>query len=466
MKNNLYKLINSPLTCLMVFLLLSPMLVNAEGVVKNQTIQAKCSINGFVEAKLDQMIVDFKIQDNFSTLAKLGNYSGYVVGEIKVVIAVYKDNLSETPIYWTILPDTYQLYPGEIIDVPVNLDTSLLKFGDYVMRVFATQGDEVSALGTILRDVKKIPSVSIVKNIVSKNDIEIKIQVGENLTDSKKNIDLITLNQNDLPIIESSMLGVITQGSIPLGTAVWSSKTDVVNLIPGGRQVTKLKDNLLPAGMYTIYGGLITDGVLQPLVSQSLKIEGGETSQSWPYISKIGLSSYPLNAQSEVIACVDYVGKDVGHDKFLDPVAVEFSLTDANGQVVKEKFFSTDSVKDNYFSFKPKVNAKNFGLVVDFFQNKFITEVTDEIGATKTEFLSADLPKVNTIKLTFSCVDDLCVKNLVNNTNPILPQSQHPLFWFFATITIAACLVMFLLSRRPDPQPHVEIDELSKHELQ
>lgn len=465
MKNNLNKLIHLSLVCLMVLLPLLPVSVNAEDSLKNDIVTTKCPIEGFVGVEFEKDVSGLKIQDTFSQSIRLGNYSEYTVGEIKVAVAVYKNNLQEVPLYWTILPDTYQLYPGEMIDIPVNLDTSLLKFGDYELRMFAAQGDEVSTLGTILNDVKQVASVSITKNTVPENNIEISIQVEESITDSKTTVDLITLNQSNLPLIESSMLGVISQGQIPLGTAVWSRKIDVVNLIPGGRQVTKLKDNLLSAGLYTIYGGLITDGVLQPLVSQSIKIGEGETSQSWPYISKIGLSSYPLNAQSEVVACINYVGKDISYDKFLDPVAVEFSLTNATGQVVKEKFFSINSEKDNYFSFKPKVSANNFDLVVDFFQNKFITEVIEEVDSTKAEFLSADLPKVDTIKQTFACADDLCVKNLVNNSNPVLPQSQHPL-WFFAAITVAACLTMFLLLRRLDPQPHDEIDELSKHELQ
>ncbi len=427
--------------------------------VPNPIDAAQCPINGFVEIGLNASLLD--VEDNFSQSVKLGNYSNFTLSEIKIAVAVFESDEEVVPKYWTVLKDSYQLSPNQEFDVPINLDLTALSAGEFNLKIFAIQGDETAALGTILLQGQKDNFIKINKISEAKSNIEVAI-----VTDTEKQsagaiyANITTTNKNKVPLFESKLLAVVTQGNIPLGTAVWSSQIDGVKLIPNGHRLTKIQNDLAVSGLYTIYAGLISEGILQPVEKKTIQI--GEVSEdlSWSYLSKIGLSEYPLKNNSEVVVCVGNIGKDENYDRFVEPLALNLTLKEQSGKTATEKLLSTNTGNNNYFSYKVNNIFQNFELSLDLFHQRFPTNVAKE-----GEFAVEDnLSKLETIRQTFKCDNtEICSLNSVSESSDI-PQEQKS-FWFYAGIIIAAALLLYLMLRRLEPYHEDEGHKLSKYEL-
>lgn len=426
--------------------------------------QSYCPIDGFADVSFADVGVSDggKIEDTFSGLAKLGNSTQYTINDIKVAIAIYESSDTSKPKYWSILPGNHQLSSGQTSDIIFNLDATILSAGKYEAKVFVAQGNETVVLGTILHESSKKTGLSFTKSAEAKSNIDITLEVDEKMiNEGSIYVDIVTTNKNKTPLFESKMLGVITQGDVPLGTAVWSDKLDVVKLIPNDYRKTKIKNDQVIPGSYTIYAGLMSEGILQSIESKSIKFGGnGDEDLTWPYLSKIGLSDYPLNSNSEIIACVDYIGTNEGSDRLLEPLAINASIVDKSGKTVEEKIASLST--SNYFTFKPKDSFQDFDLNVDFFQQKFPSEFVGE-GEFKAE---DNLAKVSTLKQTFSCPSsEIC--NLNNNESlvgvPTVPVKNN--FWFYGGVVIAALLLMYLMLRRLGPDVDDDAKKLSQYEL-
>lgn len=420
---------------------------------------SQCPIEGFVDIEVN--VNNLNVEDNFSQSVKLTNYSNFTLSEIKIAVAIFESDEEVVPKYWTVLKDNYQLSPNQEFDVPINLDLTALPAGEFNLKIFAIQGDETAALGTILLQGQNDNVIKIDKVSEAKSEIEVSINIEEEKRlDGKIYADINTVNKNNVPLFESKMLAVVTQGNIPLGTAVWLNQIDTVKLIPNGHRLKKIQDDLAISGLYTIYAGLISEGILQPLGKETVQV--GEVSEdlSWSYISKIGLSDYPLKNNSEVVACVSNLGKDENYNRFIEPIALVFSLREENGKTSNQKILNTDTNNVNYFSYKVSDIFQNFELSIDLLHQRFPTNLNRE-----GEFgIDSNLSKISTIKHNFRCSNtEICSLTSISDGNEI-KNEQKP-FWFYAGIVIAAALLLYLMLRRLEPYDDHNDHRLSKYEL-
>lgn len=439
------------------------------------TTSNTCPIEGSVWASFNNAEDKTYVEDIFYSEIVLTNDTTYTLGGERLVVAVYKSSLSTVPSYWTVLSDEYMLLPKTSLSIVNDLDLSVLPAGEYKVKVFSIQGDETALLGAVLRDTAEVDGVTLIKSTPKKSDVSILVTVNDQVYEGKPIIfkertplavQIKTKNNNNLPLVGSSMLGVVTQGNVPLGTAVRIGKLDVVKLIPGGTRVTSLTDNFVEGGKYTVYAGLVSPNAFSPLVEVPVIVSESEYEGSWSYVSRIGLSNYPLQLDSDVVACISNIGSNKGRDLFSEPLGLKLTLSTEAGEIFAKKLNSLEADTDNYFIFNPQTQVSDFSLTVDLFQKRFSPEavVSDELPSN--EILTDELFLVDTIIQSFVCVEgDTCRQITAGSSNENKQAPQRP-FWFYAGIVIAAALLLYIMLRRLPPEKGPSTKSRSSNELQ
>lgn len=475
-------LLNVLLVSMLGALFLAPLEVSARLISpvteESDSLETKtCPIEGSVWASFKNNEGNLYVEDVFYNEIELTNNSAYTFGGVRLGVGVYKSSLDTVPAYWTILPEEYLLLPNLPLSIAAEIDLSILPAGEYTIKVFSMQGDETALLGAILRDVEQTEGVTIVKSTPKKSDVSVSVTVNNQLYNGQAitlegrepiSVQIKTKNGNSLPLLGSSMLGVITQGEVPLGTAVRVDKLDGVKLIPGGTRATDLNDRFVEGGKYSVYAGLVNPNILSPLVKVKVVASESEYEGSWSYISKVGLSSYPLQVDSEVVACVNNIGANEDREQFTEPLGVEVILTAKTGESFTKKMNSIEAGTGNYFYFNPQIQVSDFDLTLNFLQKRFSAEVVEGNDYSK-ETVTDELSIVDTTTLSFVCIEgESCVETIVasasvNSTNDGLPQKP---FLFYAAITIAAALLLFIMLRRLPPEDVITRKGVSSNELQ
>lgn len=444
-----------------------------------------CPITGSLSARFEGNSAEVRtVEDRLSERVVLRNISAYTLGGIRLGVGVYEAAVGATPDYWTVLPDVLTIGADDELKHQLNLDLSALPAGQYQVRVFAIQGDETAVLGAALLDDGQASSIEVVKSTPQASFVTVSLEVGGQVSQgqtlvmpdrSHLTVKAVTANKNDKPLLNNSRMDtVITQGKVPLGTAVRQSKLDSVKLVPGTARITELVDRNVEWGEYTVYAALISDNIMQPLVFAPVRIGDGKVGGKdfWPYVSKVGLSDYPLKADSEVVACIDYVGKDKTPLRFLEFMGVDFTFSDnkGEGEDATSRLVSTEVDTNNYFVYAPGKEAEDFTVKVDLLSEIIRPQLTEE--QTSSGVRPNTLEAVNLTAQTFSCSsfgERGCVFREPTNTSidTSLPNegNPHP-FWFYAGIIIAAALLLYIMLRRLPPESQDTGKKYNSEELQ
>jgi len=444
-----------------------------------------CPITGSLSARFEGNSAEVRtVEDRLSERVVLRNISAYTLGGIRLGVGVYEASVGAMPDYWTVLPDVFTIGADDELKHQLDLDLSALPAGQYQVRVFAIQGDETAVLGAALLDNGQAKALTVVKSTPQASLVTVSVEVSGQVSQgqtlimpdrSHLNVKIVTANKNDKPLLNNSRMdAVVTRGRVPLGAAVRKSTLDSVKLVPKTSRVTEMVDRNVEWGEYTVYAALISDNILQPLVSVPVRI--GENNVGgkdfWPYVSKVGLSDYPLKADSEVVACIDYVGNDKTPLRFLEFMGVDFTFRDTKGgeDVAANRLISTEVDTNNYFVYTPRKEAEDFTVEVDLLSEIIRPQLTEE--QTGTGVRPNTLEAVNTTSQTFSCSsfgERGCVFREPTNTSidTSLPNegNLHP-FWFYAGIIIAAALLLYIMLRRLPPESQDTGKKYNSEELQ
>jgi hypothetical protein len=408
----------------------------------------------------DTYLVDEVLNNEITLL----NKTPYVFGGVKIAVAVFDSSSESLPTYWSVLPNEYTLIPNTPLFINPELDLSMISTGEYTVKVFSIQGDEIALLGAIIRDSKYTTGIKINKTSPRKTYTSVSVTVndqiykGQTIPFTKRgepiDVEITTKNENDFPLLGNSMLGVITQGTVPLGTAVQVDKVDLMKLIPDGTRTTKLVDKFTHGGEYTVYAGIISPDTLSPLIAITVGSLDSKHKTNWSYVSKIGLSNYPLKPDSDVVVCLDKVFND-GKNNYLFPETLEINLilNSANGVNFNKKINTNDISSNDFFIFHPQTETSNFILTTNLLQQRFYTEYSKTTEQTNDDLNSKsdNLILVDTIRHTFECTNEkLCDNELsdYSTMNNFINGLQQKPIWFYASITLVGILLLYIILRR------------------
>ena len=226
---------------------LSPVVAQAQG--EGVSLPLVCPIESAPNARFVGLGDIVRVEDQLSTFVSLRNDSSYTFSGVRVGVGVY--DRAGTLSYWAVLDGEHQLLPETSTDLPVELALQALPAGDYQLRVVALQGDETAVLGALVHETeRRTDSVLMRKTTIRNSDVAIAVEVdgrtfsGARLTAPSAqpfSVKLVTKNNDAVPLLESNLLAVVTEGVVPLGTAVRADKLDSVKLIPSGTRTTLLQ---------------------------------------------------------------------------------------------------------------------------------------------------------------------------------------------------------------------------------
>ncbi len=429
-----------------------------------------CPIQGFVSVYFEGTDGSLQVGDIFSQSVVITNDTNYTFGDVRIAVAVYETSLDTKPSHWSLLSDIYQINSGMSIKLPIEIDMSVLPAGEHLIKIFAVQGDAVTVLGHVMNGGIETTFTNFYKNTVSKNTVDIDISLDENrLSKGVIYADIITTNKADYVLRDHSVLSVIALGDVPLGAAIWVSKVDKMLLVPTDKRKVVLQSVQTMSGFYTIYATLVGEGVLNPIVSTPVQVGEKQPEGSWPYLSKIGLTSYPLLAKGKVVTCVNYVGKNKDTNKFLEPLVLEMTLTEDLGLVMRHRKISTNVGTDNYFSFTSPDSLDDFDLSIGLFHQRFPSQIVSNSESERENVIINSLSLVQTITQSFSCGDyEFCYMEENVLVEDVKSYNEPYSFWFYFGITLSSLLLMYLMLVRlgSSKGSGEESDELSKYELQ
>ena len=450
-------------------------LVTNEGAVVESEGAGVCPIVSGPRATFVNNGSTVNVENAFSGEVRLSNDTTYTFGGVKVAVAVFGPSSSEVPSYWSVLPGEYLLLPKAPLTIYPELDLSILPAGQYKVKAFAMQGDETALLGAVLRDANKTEGVTMVKSSAAKKEVSVTVAVnGKSYTKTpialadKNSVGVVIVTKNDsaLPVVSNKMLAVVTGGSVPLGSAVQADKQDSVQLIPGGSRTTKLTSGYLEGGMYTVYAALVSSDALSPVVAVPIDASESSHEGSWSYISKIGLTEYPLRANSEIVTCVNNIGLNEGREVLSEPWGVKLVLKDQAGVAFNAEQNSVEAKSGNYFIFRSGKSLADFTLTADLLRQRFSPEVavseTTGIDPEGIEFYTVD-----TTSQTFTCVEgDMCTREVVvTETNTAPQDTPYKPYWFYLGVMAAAALLLYIMLRRLPPEERDVTKDFSEEEL-
>lgn len=412
------------------------------------------------------------------TSATVANQTEYNIGGVRVGIALF-DQGAAVPRYWTILPKEFQLFPHSSLDVLLELDAQHVGFGRYDMKVVAVQGSAGAVLGALIHEHSPKTSVSVRKqsNSTAGAAITVAVEEGERaggrqvLEKKPFTVKATVSNNSALPLLDSQTVVVVSEGFVPLGSAIRAEKQAALTLVPGSQQATILKNVSGGAGEHVVYAGVLTAGVLQP-VAQLLLALPGEHEGRWSYLSRVGLSEYPVQEDSTVVACVDVVGTEPNATDFFEELGVDFLVRNESGVLAKKTLYAGDVGTKGFIAYQPKTKAKNVSISASLLQLRYPTYVP--LDGEETSFsaiVRGQLVSVQQVNQVFICASAETCGNtaLINQAPEGSAAEAGESFWFYAGIVLAALLLMYLLLRR---LPGGEVDavttnrELSSGELQ
>ncbi len=443
-----------------------------------------CPITDFPKAIITNVSLS-ENGDSVSGKIELRNYSNYSFGSLKIALLVF-DPEKPDRLFWSVLPDDYQLLGDEQKEFEFSLGLSYLPAGEYVVNAYLSQGNDVNLLGTVIQGLENIPKTSKSDNIFSftKNypptkslDVYFKID-GKVVEDGvynyhpNNNNSLTTqvVSENKKNTIRNlNLLNVVTKGRVPLGEAVLLSKNDIFTLISSTTRSTKLSvydyNNGL-YGDYTVWSVFVDNEELQPLHSLFVNSQSPYTDRL-AYFPFIGISNLtPIN-NSEVVACVNYltyIKSSANTSEYSSPVEkgllspLAATLKMSNG---KEFFYATTTSLNSdlvdYLTFKPnfKVVKSIQPVSIDFTGYNLIPKF-------KADNIHSKIDDFNLKPFTTNYKQKLYDKVVTNDNNSVVYTTKSPLY--YVGIILASLLLLILMLRRLDTGPGFKSD-ISDEEL-
>lgn len=438
---------------------------------------SQCPIDGFAIAEIDAN-EKITIDSELIATINLQNTSQFVLGGVRVGLGVYSTKSQLVPDYWFVSEQS-TLAAGQTTELQLQIDASIMPAGEYILRSFTMQGGAAEVLGAITRGasddsaqlVKVAPaasqvSIGVTVNGTVSNGQTIVVADGENIE-----VAVATKNNNSVPLINSTMVAVISQGDVPLGAAVREMTVDSVKLVPGGTRNTQLTDRFTETGKYSVYAGLVTENTFQPIEYAPLNLGDEVATQSWAYLSKIGVNTEGLVPESEMVGCFNYIGENAESASLQETLGLEIKIS--NGEaIVSTTEVRTDATPGKTFvSIQPGITLEKALVTATLLQERF----SSVIGAEGVGSLEVDgetemfLTPVQSASFTLECVNiEGC--GVDNEQAPVSSQGLLDTdggnsFYFYAAIVIAAALLLYIMLRRLHPEED-SLKENNSNELQ
>lgn len=413
----------------------------------------------------------------------LTNQNQYFMPEVRVAIALFDSADQTTPLYWRSDSDTYLLPPAGEVVVPLQSSLSMVPPGDYLLKAFAFQGNEVDLLGAVIRDAKKSAGIPFKKTGVQEIEVSLTVSVDGEVVERQKTLPLghtpalqvETMDRSSRPIQNATLVSIVGQGMVPMGGAVIAKAIDKTTLLPQFARINEFSTQpygLTGSGMVI---STLMDGVgFTPIETVSLMVENGDAGVSWPYLSRIGFSQYPFMAGSEVVSCVAYTeqGQQLGYI----PELLQASLTiDVQGaEVFSRSVYSDEVPSGNFFSFTPNGVSGTFDMQLSLSQHRLSSTPAPEMSIEQKEArMRNELTVIDDKRFEVACEKEGCdpVETLPTDEEDMgAANSTNYSFWFYGGIVIVAALLMYLMLRRLSPETKgndiVKSSTISPDELQ
>lgn len=385
------------------------------------------------------------------------NSSDYTFADIGVGVAIYENELDETPLYWTTLSERASLLPGRFKVVSAEIDASSLPAGTYLYKIFAAQGDALNILGAGLLEQQNSEFYTFDKNSIRNGVIEQSVVInGKAAADeitlaSKANaqIQVQTKNNSTSLVPEGTVSVVLTEGNVPLGVAVVSEVADKTMLIPGGVRSTELPARLTAGGQHSVYTTFSLADSLQPLTLTKINIPNSSSREGITYLSSVGFSEYPITNNTKMVACLEVFGFD--QQPFLPPqeTAAQFAVYSQEGDLLSEHVVrSIDEMRPYVYELAANNLPLKFSLRTTLYENAYGASSTDA-----GEDVVATWKRAQQIDQAVDCeIFDKCADVIIETVPEfVADKTVRQSFWFYAGIVIAALLLMFIVTRRLDP---------------
>lgn len=411
--------------------------------------------------------------DNFSETFNIVNENNYLLVGISIGVGLYKSEDSKIPVFWTVLPNKINLAPKSGTAVTADLNLSEVPEGKYVVKAFLNQGDEMAVFGAAIRNVDFTPFFTLNKQTPQIGEVSLSLNLnGKTITDKtvvnvkdELVVEGTIKNNQTTPLINSKIFTILTAGDVPLGGAVNKSIANEVKIIPQGMQNLKLSARSLVEGDYTVYSILNTDNTFQPVQSFEFKVGKGVGATSWPYVSIVGITDSPINNNSEVVTCVNYIGEAAEIKYLYSSVGVEVSTYQNDTKISANTITNLDGSLAMFF--KSKLSDWGNGA------NKLIVSLVEDTKAGKVPEGMDVKPEASFLPIQKTELVIVCDYRLVcdsensgptNSTTDSTGPNQP--FMFYIGVTLAALLLMYLMLRRLDPDDNSLNSRLTDNELQ
>lgn len=452
-----------------------------------------CPIDGGVRVSLQFDDDNVSYEETFENTLMVENPSTFSFSGVSIGIGLFRDG-SDIPDFWTILPNDYQMLAGESIEIPIDLSLAALPAGEYDARVVTHQGDMIEVLGSLVRAQKAddTPAYTFSKNGSAENTTTVDVALSGAGEDGVFNnldpLDVVitTTNTADVPLVRTTMVGGITQGDTPLGMALRDAVADELLLVPGAERVTEMRDQSLEGGRYTVFTGLVSEGAFRPVHFTSIDVEGTEVgsdetnvnaAEILPYVSQVGLSSYPMTADTELVACIESVEFQRTPYRLATPMAFDLTLShDGEELFTATESSDTRTIRD-HVSFTPGVSGGDADIRLDVSTERYgfvsgTPDPEDDADDVAIEDEPTNFTLVQTISHTFSCQEpDGCATAIMNadaaeDASTVADgSSEGSGFWFYFGIVLAAALLMYIMLRRLHPEENTVPNDTHQEEL-
>tara|TARA_B100000508_G_scaffold14126_1_gene9680 strand:- start:550 stop:1956 length:1407 start_codon:yes stop_codon:yes gene_type:complete len=434
-----------------------------------------CVIDGGLAADLDSDLMDSEVPDVLRAAISVSNSSSYYMGGVNTALGFYKEEDINVPSFIAVQNDGLLIEPQSSQLITPVIDLSALPAGTYEVRVVAFQGDEVDLLGSLIRGVddsftfsKTKSASSDIKHMLTINGE--KVSSGGSITISgEANIaaTLRTINAGPLPVLDTPVFVSITQGEIPLGSAVRNGVDDVVRLVPGGYRDSVANDLFVEGGKYTVYGFLSSENQANPVISGTVLVGDDVGPNSWVYVAKSGITNFPLTTEDTVTACVEHLGKSEGSTQLLEPVSVTFALSEGEKELFSETAQNITGQPNKYFSVQPSQATDNFELKMTLLTDRFPSAAVPEEGGS-LEDNEIEYIEVHSQIGVYECEEDVCISDelVVSKQATQAGDVIAKPYWFYIAVMLAAALLLYIMVRRLHPEGTGAPSDVADEELQ